>query len=44
MGQDYQKSQCLKDANTSEQHSQCFNTQRMSFEEYEEQRKKIADK
>lgn len=44
MGQDYQKSKCLKEATTAEQHEKCFNAKRVSFEEYEEQRKKITDK
>jgi hypothetical protein len=43
-GQGYKKSQCMKDAQTGEEHSKCINAERKSYEEYEKERKSVIGK
>ncbi len=42
-GQGYQKSECIKQAQTAEQHAECSKVKGKSYEEYEKERKAIAN-
>ena len=44
MGQDYQKSQCINDAQNAEEHAKCVNASQKSYEDYEKERKALKDK
>lgn len=44
VGQDYQKSECIKESGTAPQYNDCLNSDKKSFEEYEKERKEIAKK
>jgi hypothetical protein len=44
VGQDYQKSECIKGAGTAAQYNDCVNADKKSFEEYEKERKVLAKK
>lgn len=43
-GQEYQKSECINQAQTSEQHNECINMKKQSYEEYEKERKAAVKK
>ena len=43
-GQDYQKNECIRNAASESQHSDCLNLDNKTYEEYEEERKEIAKK
>ena len=43
-GQDYQKSECIKESGTAPQYNDCVNAEKKSFEEYEKERKELAKK
>ncbi|MCI2285760.1 hypothetical protein L3081_23250 [Colwellia sp. MSW7] len=43
-GQEYQKSECINQAQTSEQHNECLNMKKQSYEEYEKERKATVKK
>lgn len=43
VGQDYQKSKCMREAQTSQQHSECINAKRKTFEEYQKERKAVVE-
>ena len=42
IGQDYQKSECINQAQTVEQHAECNKVKSKSYEEYEKERKEIV--
>lgn len=44
VGQDYQKSECIRNAVSESQHYDCLNRDKKSYEEYEEERKQITEK
>lgn len=44
VGQDYQKSECIKESRTAPQYNDCVSSDKKSFEEYEKERKEIAKK
>lgn len=44
VGQDYQKSECLQKAASGEEHNECLNTDKKSYEEYEKERQDIVNK
>ncbi|KGJ95182.1 hypothetical protein [Colwellia psychrerythraea] len=43
IGQDYQKSECVNQAQTGEQHVECNKVISKSYEEYEKERKEIVN-
>lgn len=43
-GQGYQKSKCINQAQTSEQHNECLNEKGDSYEEYEKERQAVVNK
>jgi len=43
VGQDYQKSECINNAQTAEQHAECTKVKGKPYEEYEKERKAIAN-
>lgn len=43
-GQDHQKSKCINEAQTAEQHNDCLNQKRESYEEYEKERQAVLNK
>lgn len=43
VGQDYQKSKCIEDAGTEQQHKDCSNLDKKPFEEYDKERKDIIN-
>ncbi|MDP2562216.1 hypothetical protein [Psychrobium sp. 1_MG-2023] len=43
-GQNYQKSKCIQEAQTAEQHKQCLTQERQSFKEYEQERQEVIGK
>ena len=44
VGQDYQKSECIKNAASESQHRECLEKEQKPFEEYEKERKVIIKK
>jgi len=44
VGQDYQKSECIKASGSERQYNDCVDAERKSFEEYQQERKKIVKK
>lgn len=44
VGQDYQKSECIHNAQTPEQHAECTKVKRQTYEEYEKERKVVVNK
>lgn len=38
-GQDYQKSKCVEETASEQQHNECLNTDKTSYEEYDKERK-----
>ncbi|MGV2871064.1 hypothetical protein [Colwellia sp. E150_009] len=43
-GQGYQKSKCINQAQTAEQHNECLNEKRESYEDYEKERQAVVKK
>ena len=43
VGQDYQKSECMKNAQTAQQHTACIQAKRKTYSEYEKERKAIIN-
>lgn len=43
-GQGHQKSKCINEAQTAEQHNKCLNEQGKSYEEYEKERQAVLNK
>ncbi len=43
-GQDYQKSECVRKAESEPQHIGCFNAEKKPYEEYEKEREDILKK
>lgn len=43
-GQDYQKSKCIEEAASEQQHKNCLNTDKKTYEEYEKERKDNVNK
>ena len=42
LGQDYQKSECINNAQTAEQHTECTKVNGKTYEEYEKERKAVV--
>jgi len=42
-GQGYQKGECMKEAQTADEHNKCTNPERKSYEEYEKERKAVIN-
>lgn len=43
VGQDYQRSECINQAQSAEQHAECNGVKSKSYEEYEKERKDIIN-
>ena len=43
-GQDYQKSECIRNAGSEPQHHDCLNSGKKPYEEYEKERKDVIKK
>lgn len=43
VGQDYQKSECMKEAVSDSQYNYCVNTEKKSFEKYKKDRKEVIN-
>lgn len=43
VGQDYQESECINNAQTSEQHAECTKVKSQTYEEYEKERKAVVN-
>jgi len=43
-GQNYKKNECMKDAQTAEQHNECINAERKTFKEYKKERESVVNK
>ena len=43
-GQDYQKSKCVEDAASEQQHNDCLNTDTKTYEDYDKERKGTINK
>lgn len=43
-GQGHQQSKCINEAQTAEQHNECLNDKRNSYEEYEKERQTVLNK
>jgi len=43
-GQDYQKSKCVEDAASEQQHNDCLNTDNKTYEEYDKEREDAINK
>ncbi len=44
LGQSYQNSECIKNAQTGAEHNECINAERKPYEEYEKERKSVLNK
>ena len=44
VGQDYKKGDCIEKAASPQQHNDCLNAEKKSFEEYEKERKALIKK
>lgn len=43
-GQDYQESKCVEEAGSEQQHNDCLNIDKKTFEEYDKERKSSINK
>lgn len=41
VGQDYKKSECIKNAGSGSQHNDCLSSEKKSYEQYEKEREQV---